>query len=53
MKYLLDKNLVVTARGESLEGDKDNLVYDPYGKVKLAELKAIAKANEIECTSRV
>jgi len=49
MKYLLDKNLVVTARGESLDGD---LVFDPDDKNKLAELKAIAKANSIEFTSK-
>ena len=48
MKYLLDKNLVVTARGADLEGDENNLVYDPDGKSKLVELKAIAKANENE-----
>lgn len=47
MKYLLDKNLVVIARGESLEGNKDELVYDPEGKQTLKELRAIAKANTI------
>jgi len=50
MKYLLDKNLVVTARGESLEGE---LAYDPDGKVKLAELKAIAKANSIQHGAKI
>lgn len=53
MKYLLDKNLIPVARGETLEGDKDNLVFDPDGKNVLKDLKAIAKANAIEHGAKV
>jgi len=53
MKYLLDKNLNPIALGVDLEGNKDELVFDPDGKHKLAELKAVAKANEIEHPAKV
>ena len=53
MKYLLDKNLNQISRCESLEDDKDNLVFDPDGKNVLKDLKAIAKANGIEHDSKV
>jgi len=50
MKYLLDKNLVVTSRGESLEGE---FVFDTDEKHKLADLKAVAVANGIEHDSKI
>lgn len=53
MKYLLDSNLAPISRGESLEGDANNLLFDPDGKNVLKELKAIAKANGIEHDSKV
>lgn len=53
MKYLLDKNLKVTARGIDLEGDKEHLVYDPDGKNALKDLKAIAVANKIEHPAKI
>ncbi|VAW73743.1 hypothetical protein MNBD_GAMMA14-2380 [hydrothermal vent metagenome] len=52
MKYLL-KNLKAVARGEELDAGKNELVFDPEGTFKLAELKAIAKANGIEHGSRI
>jgi len=52
MKYLL-KNLKAVACGEELEAGKNELVFDPDGTFKLAELKAIAKANGIEHGSRI
>lgn len=52
MKYLL-KNLKVVARGEELDAGRNELVFDPAGKYKIAELKAIAKANGIEHGSKI
>lgn len=52
MNYLLT-NLKVTARGESLEVGKNELVFDPDSTHKFAELKAIAKANNIEHGSKI
>jgi uncharacterized protein (DUF885 family) len=53
MKYLL-KNLKAVSKGEDLEAGKtaqaakNELVFDPAGTHKLAELKAIATANKVE-----
>ena len=47
MNYLL-KNLKPIACGEDFEAGKDELVFNPEGTFKMAELRAVAKANKIE-----
>ena len=50
MKFQLNNSLEVIAKGEALEGE---YVYDPDGKHKLADLKAVAVANAIAFTSTI